>query len=154
MAGCGCLAQGPVPAPPSPPHRHPLHGCWVLSPQVSVSYYLSDEDVPVATAVLCLTGIGEYPGGWGGALLAIRPLLWVLGGPIPTGHPNMPIHTVPSSHAHSPLTSFPEHRHGKFPELLLSGLPTLNRTSILPPVLLPVVCLVQSSLSHIQSSPL
>lgn len=69
MAGCGYLVQGPVPAP-STPH---CHVCWVLSPQVLVSYYLPDEDVPVATAVLYLTGVSEcppHPGREGGGAAA------------------------------------------------------------------------------------
>lgn len=37
------------------------HRSWVLSLQVLVSYFLPHEDVPVATAILYLTGIGESP---------------------------------------------------------------------------------------------
>lgn len=52
MAGLGYLTQVLFPPRPS-------RGFWLLSPQVLVSYYLPDEEVPVATAMLCLTGIGE-----------------------------------------------------------------------------------------------
>lgn len=46
------------------------HGLWALSPQVLVSYYRANEEAPLATAVLYLTGIGEpHPhGGEPGAL--------------------------------------------------------------------------------------
>lgn len=67
------------------------HGCWVLSPQISVSYYEPDEEVPMATAELYLTGIGEccshhwMRGGLGrkpeeGALSVLRCLPSVLSG--------------------------------------------------------------------------
>ena len=77
--------RGPGPAPA----LHCSHGFWVLSPQVMVSYYQPDEEVPMATAELYLTGIGEccsHPWrgrvGWQrpgeGALPIMRCLPWVL----------------------------------------------------------------------------
>ena len=106
MAGRGYVVQGPVPAP-SPPH---CHGCWVLSPQVLVSYYLPDEDVPVATAVLHLTGVSEcsLPREGGGGVLLQEEMR---GSPsnLPSG--SCPF-TVPSLRPHSLLTSAPESRQG------------------------------------------
>ena len=40
------------------------YGFGMLSPQVSVTYYGPNEDAPVGTAVLYLTGIGECCSNW------------------------------------------------------------------------------------------